>query len=130
MSRLPDSVSPVVLAICDVLVRKALEKVGMYQLKADRSRFKEASGQSLASIHTLYPATDEIVVKVTRGAWDILPVLLEEHSPAGNFDYPGMAKALEAYVQDLAITGKDPDLVELTYRLEKLRSLSTLESVD
>jgi len=115
------TISPVVLAMCDALVMKALEKVGMYQLKADRSRFREAAGHSLASVHTLYPATDETVTKVLRGAWDVLPHLLEAHaSPTFATSSENVAKVLEEYVQDLAITGEAPNVTELAYRLGKI----------
>jgi hypothetical protein len=107
------------VGICDALVHKALEKIGMYQLKADRSRFREVGGLSLASVHTLYPASDETVSKVLRGAWDVLPGLLREYTHVPAEDDAALAKALEAYVQDLAVTGSVPQTAELAYRIEK-----------
>lgn len=113
----PEAQQSALLAVCDVLVIKALEKMGNYIVRADRARFRQIAQKPVYLAHTIWAPTDDIVSKATRGAWDVVPALLDVHGccDVTSVQVTGM---LNAYVHDLAITGTEHTLRELMYRFE------------
>ena len=113
----PDAQTSTLVAVCDVLVLKALETMGKYIVRADRSRFRVLGTRPWYAAHTLWKATDEIVDKALRGAWDVVPALLYQHGCCGvtTLQVVGM---LDCYVHDLVITGTEHCTDELLYRFE------------
>jgi hypothetical protein len=107
----------VLLAVCDVLVVKALEKMGNYIVRAERSRYALLGVRPHYLAHTLWKPSDAIVSKAIRGAWDVVPLLLETHGGCCNYDAAHVVSLLDVYVHDLAITGTEHDIDELAYRL-------------
>lgn len=105
------------LAVCDVLVLKALEALGKWLVRADRSRFGVIAGRPYHVAHTVWPAEDTLVDKALRGAWDVVPAMLDSRG------FPGVTsqrivETLDSYVHDLAITGTRHQVAELAYRFE------------
>lgn len=112
----PDQTINTLLAVCDVLVVKALEKMGNYIVRASRSRYNEIGERPYYLAHTLWPATDDIVTKALRGAWDVVPLLLNVHGPY-EFDAHVAVAVLDRYVHDLVVSGSPHELNTLAYRL-------------
>jgi hypothetical protein len=113
----PEGASSALVAVCDVLVLKALEKVGNWIIRADRSRHRAFGTRPVYIAHTMWPPTDDIVTRALRGAWDVVPALLDGH---GCCDVTSVqvTSMLDSYVHDLVITGTAHDLHELAYRFE------------
>jgi len=103
-SLLPEQQTVTLVAVCDVLVIKALERVGGFIRRATRSRYDIAKGRSLDVIHTIWQATDEQIDRALLGAWDVVPALLDLH---GCCDVTPLqvTSMLDDYVHDLVITG-------------------------
>lgn len=116
------------LAVCDVLVRKALEKLGNYIVRAERSRFRVLGTKSPTVAHTIWPADDRLVDKALKGAWDVVPALLDIH---GCCDITALqvTRMLDGYVHDLAITGTEHTIGELMYRFEAHLGLPVFDNV-
>lgn len=113
----PEADMSVLLAVCDVLVVKALEKMGNYIVRAERSRYQVMQGRSHTIAHTIWTPNELIVTKAIRGAWDVVPLLLETHGHCCDFDAAKVTHLLDVYVRDLAITASLHDIEELAYRL-------------
>lgn len=116
----PEGEMSALLAVCDVLVVKALEKLGNYLIRAERSRFRALGTNSPTVAHTLWPAKDELVDKALKGAWSVVPALLDVH---GCCDVTSIqvTTMLDQYVKDLAITGTAHSLLGeggLMYRFQ------------
>lgn len=114
----PDLTITTLLAVCDVLVIKALEKMGTYILRGDRSRYRTAPPLTVPrhTVHTFWPPTDDVVSKAIKGAWDVVPLLLDTHGPY-EFDSGVVTTILDQYVHDLVITGSQHSLNQLAYRV-------------
>lgn len=127
----PEANMSVLLAVCDVLVMKALEKMGNYILRSDRSRFRAAPPTDVPRyvVHTIWPPTEAIVMKAIRGAWDVVPLLLETHSGCCQYDSSQVTGVLDQYVRDLAITGNKHDIDELAFRLRDKLDLPVYRTV-
>jgi hypothetical protein len=105
-SLLPDVQTVTLVAVCDVLVIKALERVGAFILRGpDRTRYSAAKGRPLDSIHTIWQAGDDIVERGLRGAWDVVPALLDLHGSCCDVTSIQVTSMLDDYVHDLVITG-------------------------
>ncbi len=113
--------SQVLLAVCDVLVIKALESMGKWILRVGgRSRFGEAAalGVPLYQAHTRWAIeSDLIVAKALRGAWDVIPAMLDHHGCC-DISSAIVTTMLDEYVHDLVLTGSPHTLAELHYRFE------------
>jgi hypothetical protein len=111
----------IILAVCDVLVVKALEKLGNYVVRADRARFRQLadSGLPLHQAHTLWPTNDALVDKALRGAWDVVPYVLDTYDPKSVIRHHQVVEVLDTYVHDLSITGSQHERPELAYRLRQ-----------
>lgn len=116
----PEGEMSALLAVCNVLVVKALEKLGNYIVRAERSRFRALGTRSPILAHTLWPAEDALVDKALKGAWEVVPALLDVH---GCCDVTSVqvTMMLDQYVHDLAITGTAHSLLGeggLMYRFQ------------
>jgi hypothetical protein len=103
------------LAVCDVLVVKALEKVGYWIVRAARERHRVMGARPYYLAHTLYPVPDEIVDKALRGAWDVVPAMLDTHGCC-EVTSRQVTELLDSYVHDLVITGTAHTQHEIHYR--------------
>jgi hypothetical protein len=115
---LADSVS-ILLAVCDVLVVKALEKVGkmIVRSRGDRGRWQALNtrGLPLHQAHTLWPPQQADIERGLHGAWDVVPALLQQHGCCG-VTARQVLGMLDSYASDLLITGQTHTLRELRYR--------------
>lgn len=111
----PEGEMSALLAVCNVLVLKALEKLGTYIVRAVRSRHGLLDTRPKYVAHTLWQPDDATVDKALKGAWEVVPALLEVHGCCDTtpVQVTGM---LDQYVHDLAITGTPHTLEELQYR--------------
>lgn len=94
------------LAVCDVLVVKALESIGKYVVRKNRSRYKTMQDRGLPwhVMHTVWDANDETVTRALQSAWDVVPALLDAHGCC-DVTSDDVTKMLNDYVHDLAVTG-------------------------
>lgn len=94
----------VIFAVSDVLVYKVLEALGKRIVREQRGRFNELAGRPWHIAHTLWQPSQVMVERTFRGAWDIIPALLDSHG-----DKRVSARELEAmltaYAGGLARTG-------------------------
>lgn len=111
----PDGASSALLAVCDVLVLKALETMGKWIVRADRSRYRSLGTRPYYLAHTLWQPGDETVSKALKSAWDVVPALLDGHGCCGVTSRQ-VAGMLDSYVHDLTVTGTTHTLPELAYR--------------
>ena len=101
-SAAPDATA--LVAVVDVLVVKALETVGKRIVRADRARFNALKGRPFHEAHTLWPTDIITVGKATKGAWDVVPALLDNHGCPG-VDPGRVVTLLDAYVSQVATQG-------------------------
>lgn len=116
----PDVRTTTLVAVADVLCVKGLERVGAFLVRGSRSRFLEARQTPLHEVHTIWCAPDELTAKALRGAWDVVPALVNSH---GCCDVPAedIVAMLDDYVHDLVVTGTKHSLDGeggLSYRFE------------
>lgn len=102
------------LAVVDVLVVKALEAVGKRIVRANRARFNALKGRPFHEAHVLWPTDIVTVSKATKGAWDVVPALLDNHGCPG-IESGRVVTLLDAYVSQVATHG-------VPHRLERLVS--------
>ena len=111
----PEGEMSTLLAVCDVLVTKVLEQLGKYLVRVERARSRQSRSHPWHECHTLWPPDDALVDKVLRGAWDVVPPLIDAHGCCGITSVQ-VTQMLDQYVHDLAITGTKHNLEELAYR--------------
>lgn len=85
------------VAVVDVLVVKALEAIGKRIVRADRARFNALKGRPFHEAHVLWPTDIVTVSKATKGAWDVVPALLDNHGCPG-VESGRVVTLLDAYV--------------------------------
>ena len=112
----PDGESAALLAVCDVLVVKALEAMGKWIVRAERSRFRTMGTRPFYVAHTLWQPEEEVVTKALKGAWDVVPAMLDTHGCC-DITPRQVTEVLDAYVHDLVITGTGHRVEELQYRM-------------
>lgn len=100
------------VAVVDVLVVKALEAVGKRIVRQDRARFNQLKGRPFHEAHVLWPTDIVTVGKATKGAWDVVPALLDNHGCPG-VDSGRVVTLLDAYVSQLATHGAPHTLARL-----------------
>ena len=100
------------VAVVDVLVVKALEAIGKRVVRADRARFNALRGRPFHEAHVLWPTDVITVSKATKGAWDVVPALLDNHGCPG-VDSGRVVTLLDAYVTQVATHG-------VQHRLDRL----------
>jgi hypothetical protein len=117
VSLAPETQTSTLLAVCDVLVLKALEAMGKYIVRAERSRHRTLDSRPYHVAHTVWQPTDAVVDKALKNAWDVVPALLDVH---GCCDVTALqvTRMLDAYVHDLVITGTPHSIAELLYRFD------------
>lgn len=103
------------LAVCDVLVIKALEQMGKWIVKVDRSRFRILEPRPMYLAHTLWQADERTVSKALRNAWDVVPAMMDRHGCC-DVTSRDVIRMLNGYVHDLVITGTPHSIEELGYR--------------
>lgn len=111
------AVSSPLLAVCDVLVIRALEVAGKRIVRAERSRFRTLGTRPWHVAHTLWRPSPENVAKSLHSAWDVVPALIDSYGCCGVTSRQVTA-CLDKYTSDLLITGTAHDLDELRYRFE------------
>lgn len=112
--------SPALLAVCDVLVTKALEKVGkmLARNSGNRQRARVASTTPWHQVHTIVQPTPKDIDKGLHGAWDVIPAMLDNHGCCGVTSRQ-VESMVDAYARDLLITGTPHRLPDLRYRFER-----------
>lgn len=100
----PDTNTTILVAVADVLTVKALERVGAFLIRGSRARYDAAKGIPLHLVHTHWPAPDVLTERALRGAWDVVPALLDSHGCCDVASADVIA-TLDDYVHDLVITG-------------------------
>jgi hypothetical protein len=113
----PDTDRSALLAVCDVLTIKALESMGKYIVRASRERYRLKGTRPWHVCHTLWPAEDDIVTRALRGAWDVVPAMLDAHGCCGVTSRQ-VTRMLDDYVHDLVVSGTEHSVAELRYRFE------------
>ena len=103
------------LAVCDVLVLKALEAMGKWIVRAERARYRQLASRPYFEAHTLWQPDDTVVSKALRGAWDVVPAMLDTHGCC-DVTVRQVTEMLDSYVHDLVITGTRHTMDELAYR--------------
>jgi hypothetical protein len=103
------------LAVCDVLVIRALEVAGKRIVRAERSRFRALGTRPMHVAHTIWRPTPEQVAKALQNAWAVVPVLLESYGCC-NLTARQVTECLDRYAADLLITGTAHSVDELRYR--------------
>lgn len=111
--------SSALLAVCDVLVVRALESVGKRIVRADRSRFKRLGSRPWHYAHTIWTPDQVMTDKGLAGSWDVIPAMLTNHGSCGA-TVAQVQTMIDQYVRDLLITGTPHRLEELRYRFERL----------
>lgn len=117
ISLAPDANASTLLAVCDVLVLKTLETMGKWIVRAERSRYHVIASRPRYLAHTIWPASEDQVARSLRGAWDVIPPLLDVHGCC-DITPRQVAVMLDEYVRDLVITGTAHTIKELAYRFD------------
>lgn len=91
------------LATCNVLTLKALEKLGNHIVRhgGSRSLHRELGARPRHVAHTLWRATPEQVDRALTGAWDVIPAQLADFGCSG-VSARQVQAMLTDYVHDLA----------------------------
>lgn len=113
----PEGASSALLAVCDVLVVKALEVIGKRIVREDRGRFARFDGKPWHTAHTVWPTSDKVTTRALHTAWDVVPALLDTHGCCGVTSRQ-VTEMLDAYVHDLVLTGQLHNIGDLAYRFE------------
>lgn len=111
-----DGQASILLAVCDVLVLKALEKIGSRIVRAVRGRHDRMGGLPMHCAHTIWPVQDgDVIDRALAGAWDVVPRLMDgrgwEQATSAQ-----ITKMLDDYVHDLVATGTEHNMWDLQYR--------------
>lgn len=111
---LPHRIDPgdVLLPVVDVLTLQALERVGRWVIRHDRSRPKLWRGRPLHQAYLEWPVTDEVINKALRNAWDIIPAITARWEDFACLDDELLMNTLDTYVHDLIVT-RTPHTVAL-----------------
>lgn len=112
--------SPALLAVTDVLVVKALEKVGKMLARngGNRQRVRVAASTPWHQIHTVVQPTPKDIDKGLHGAWDVIPAMLDHHGCCGVTSRQ-VESMMDSYARDLLITGTAHKMNDLRYRFER-----------
>ncbi|HLR43872.1 MAG TPA: hypothetical protein VK065_01645 [Brevibacterium sp.] len=106
----------ILVAVADTLVIKALEMMGKRLVRVERSRYRIIGDAPFHLAHTIWQVDDIEVSRSLRGAWDIVPLLIERHCEACGFRAETVIRVLDDYVHDLVITGTPHSTEELEQR--------------
>lgn len=126
VSLAPVTQRSVLLAVCNVLVYKALEKLGSAIVRRERGRFHEMGTRPKYLAHTKWRPEEPMVVKALDSAWDVVPALMDVHGCA-DVTAAQIIGMLDGYVRDLAITATPHTTEELMYRFENRLGLPVFD---
>lgn len=118
--------APALLAVCDVLVVRALESVGKRIIRSERSRYARKGTRPWHDAHTLWRPTPDMVDKGLAGSWDVIPAMLDNHGCCGVTSRQ-VKEMVDAYVRDLLVTGKAHNMNDLRYRFETFLGILLVE---
>lgn len=104
------------LAVADCLVFKALETMGKRLVRTERSRYRIIGDAPFHMAHTIWQVDDAEAARSLRGAWDVVPLLIERHCGECGVEAASLIEVLDEYVRDLVITGTPHHTPELAYR--------------
>jgi hypothetical protein len=110
------------LAVCDVLVIRALEVAGKRIVRAERSRFRTLGTRPMHVAHTIWRPDQIHVTKSLQKAWDVVPALLDSYGCCGVTSRQ-VSACLDSYTSDLLITGTAHNVEELRYRFRTVLGL-------
>lgn len=113
----PDVQTSALLAVCDVLCVKALEAMGKWIVRAERSRYRALGTRPYYVAHTFWTPEEAVVSKALRGAWDVVPAMLTTYGCC-EVTPVQVTNMLDSYVRDLCITGTRHSIYQLQYRFE------------
>lgn len=118
--------SSALLAVCDVLVVRALEVMGKRIVREDgkRNRFSVLDGRPWHIAHTLWAPDPNMIRKALQGAWIVVPAMLDSHGCCG-VTAQAVTRMLDRYVADLLLTQTAHTLAELRYRFATELSIHT-----
>lgn len=120
------SSAPPLLAVCDVLVVRALEAVGKKIVRVERSRYNRMGTRPWHVAHTLWRPEPRMTDKALAGSWDVVPAMLDAHGCCGVTSRQ-VVEMLDSYVRDLTLTGTPHVLTELRYRFESVLGIPLAE---
>lgn len=109
--------APTLLAVCDVLVVRALEAVGKRIVRVERSRYNRLGTKPWHLAHTIWRPDGGMIDKGLAGSWDVIPAMLDSHGCCGVTSLQ-VKDMIDSYVRDLLVTGTPHRLGELHYRFE------------
>lgn len=118
--------APALLAVCDVLVVRALESVGKQIVRAERPRHRMMGTRPWHLAHTLWRPEEPMVMRGLKGSWDVIPAMLDNHGCCGVTSRQ-VQEMLDRYVQDLLVTGTAHNLTDLRYRMEAFLGVALAE---
>lgn len=111
------------LAVCDVLVIRALEVAGKRIVRAERSRYRTLGTRPMHVAHTIWPPSPELVNKALTNAWGVVPVLLDSYGCC-NLTAVQVTGCLDRYTGDLLVTGTPHSVDELRYRFSSVLGIN------
>lgn len=118
--------SAVLLAICDVLMVKALEATGKRIVRRERHRHAALAGRPWHIAHTLWQPEVFMTQASPRGSWDVIGALMAGHGCNG-VEAAQVEAALEAHFRQLVRTGTPHTTATLRDRLETLLRIDLAE---
>lgn len=120
----------ILLAVADTLVVKALETMGKRLVRIERARYQIIGDAPFHLAHTIWQVDDVEVSRSMRGAWDIVPLLIDRHCRQCGASSASVVQVLDEYVHDLVITGTPHHPEELEYRFASRLFDDTIDSGD
>lgn len=118
--------APALLAVCDVLVVRALELVGKQIVRAERSRHRILGTRPWHVAHTIWRPEGIMVERGLRGSWDVIPAMLDHHGCCG-ITSRQVQEMLDSYIQDLLAAGAAHNLTDLRYRMQGILGVALAE---
>lgn len=111
-----DDRAAALVAACDVLILRALERVGNDLLSTERSRRGALNGRPRHEAHLRWQPEPGRVDKALAGAWEHVPYVVDQYGCCG-VEAVEVTATLDRYVRDLIVTMQGHDVVELQYRM-------------
>lgn len=110
------SIGDPLVAVCDVLVLRALELIGKRVVRFERSRYQRMNGRAWHEAHLLWSPDSKAIDQGLAEAWDSVAWLLTEHGCCGATP-DQVTLVLDRYVRDLCAAMQGHSTTELRYRL-------------
>lgn len=104
------------VAACDVLVIRALERVGNDLLAVERSRRGALGPRARHEAHLRWQPEPDRLDKALAGAWQHVPYVVAEYGAPG-LSVDEVTATLDRHVRDLIRTMTGHSAVELSYRM-------------